>query len=176
MTRKDKSRMTKNIEATTVDPAYRHYRKTIMPHGISRPNNSHLKWYDIARNDQSIGASVRDLARKFVDEQASLTGIPNRNELGFVLLHRCGEGFYFLMLCTWRDANELWKTVYYFDTKKMTGFAPFPQDEPHKGTFCVWEMNVVAHEAVAWTQYLMSERRQEDEDAYLSKIAGESTG
>lgn len=161
---------------STVDPAYRHYQKSITPHGIWTPNNSRLKWYDIARNDQQIDAPVRNLALEFMDDQASLTGIPKKNELGFVLLHRCGEGFYFLMLCTWRDANELWKTVYYFDAEKMAGFAPYPQGEPHKGTFCVWEMSVVAHEMLAWTQYLMSERKQEDEDVYLRSMAGEITG
>lgn len=166
--------MAKNIETTTVDPAYRHYPKTITPHGIFRPNNSHLKWYDIARNDQTIGAPVRDLAREFMDDQALLTGVPNKNELGFVLLHRCGEGFYFLMLCTWRNANELWKTVYYFDAETMEDFAPFPQDEPHKGTFCVWEMSVVSHETRAWTQYLMSDRSSEDETVYLRTVASES--
>lgn len=162
--------MTKNIEAATVDPAYRHYDKTIISHGISRPNNSRLKWYDIARNEQSIGAPVRDLARKFMDDQASLTDSPNKNELGFVLLHRCGEDFYFFMLCTWRDANELWKTVYYFDTKSMDDFAPYPQDEPHKGTFCVWELSVVSHETLAWTQFLTSDRSGEDEEVYLRSV------
>lgn len=176
ITRKDKFRMTKNIETTPVDPTYRHHPKTVTPHGIFRPNNSRLKWYDIARSDQSIDASLRDVARKFLDDQMLLTGVPNNNELGFVLLHRCGGGFYFLMLCTWRDANEIWKTVYYFDAEKMEGFALFPQDEPHKGTFCVWEMSVVTHETHAWVQYLMSERGQKDEDVYLRSMAGESTG
>ena len=33
-------------------------------------------------------------------------------ELGFVVLHRCGESFYFLLVCTWRNENELWETVW----------------------------------------------------------------
>lgn len=151
-----------------VDIAYRHYDKTITSHGISRPNNSRLKWYDIAQSGQEICVTVRDLAKEFIDDQAAATGVPCQNELGFILLHRCGEGFYFLMLCTWRDANELWKTVYYFEVEKMETFAPFPQDEAHKGTFCVWEMRVVAHEMRAWEKYLMSNRKRDDAEAYLS--------
>ena len=28
------------------------------------------------------------------------------------ILHRCGEDFYFLLVCTWRNENELWETVW----------------------------------------------------------------
>lgn len=163
--------MNQDVEIKTVDPAYRHYEKTVTSHGIVDPNNSHLKWYDIARKDQSVSTSIRNLAQNFLKSQAASTGVPCKNELGFILLHRCGEGFYFLMLCTWRDANELWKTVYYFDVEKMDGFVLFPQEEQHKGTFCVWEMSVVIHETRAWTKYLMSARGQQDKNKYLSSTA-----
>lgn len=168
--------MTKTDQITAVDIAYRHYAKTVTSQGISRPNNSRLKWYDIARNGQEIGVTVRDLAKEFIADQAAATGVPHQNELGFIFLHRCGEGFYFLMLCTWRDANELWKTVYYFDAEKMAKFAPFPQDEAHKGTFCVWEMRVVALEMHAWEQYLMSNRKIEDEESYMFSSAAITSG
>ena len=36
----------------------------------------------------------------------------SRGELGFVILHRCGEDFYFLLISTWRNENELWETVW----------------------------------------------------------------
>ncbi|PCI05056.1 MAG: hypothetical protein COB78_00035 [Hyphomicrobiales bacterium] len=165
------TKMNKGVEIKTVDAAYRHYEKTVVSHGIIRPNNSRLKWYDIASKDKSISAFIRNLAQKFLEGQAALTDVPYKNELGFVLLHRCGESFYFLMLCTWRNSNELWKTVCYLDVEKMGDFAPFPQEEQHKGTFCVWEMSVVARETLAWTQYLMSARKQEDENAYLCSLA-----
>lgn len=168
--------MTKIDEIPSVDIAYRHYDKIITSQGISRPNNSRLKWYDIAQSGQEIGVTVRDLAKEFIDGQATATGVPCQNELGFILLHRCGEEFYFLMLCTWRGSNELWKTVYYFDAEKMVKFAPFPQDEAHKGTFCVWEMRVVAHETLAWEQYLMSDRKTEDEEAYIFSSAAITNG
>lgn len=142
----------------------------ILACGIICPNNSRLKWYDIARKDHPVPSSIYKLALKFIDEQAILNAVPNENELGFTLLHRCGESFYFLMLCTWRDANELWKTVYYMDSKKMDNFSVFPQEHQHKATFCVWEMAVVTHETAAWTQYLLSTRNQKDEDDYLASL------
>jgi len=160
--------MTQVPNPVTVSPTYIYYEKVIKSQGIVRPNNSHLKWYDIARSDQPIGPSIRDLAQQCLSEQAISTGVPYENELGFVLLHRCGADFYFLMLCTWRENNELWKTVYYQEAETITGFVLFPQEEPHKGTFCVWEMSVVAHETQAWSTYLRSDCAQDDTDRYLS--------
>lgn len=160
------TKMSNDVEIQSVDETYCHYEKSVVSHGIVRPNNSRLKWYDIARKDRSISASTRQLAESFIDDQAILTGVPGNNELGFILLHRCGEDFYFLLLCTWKNSNELWETVCYFDPENMEDFAPFPQETLHKGTFCVWEMRVVAQETQVWTKYLMSLRTPEDVQAY----------
>src|SRR5438128_599716 len=66
--------------------------------------------------------------------------------LGFVILHRCGESFYFLIVCTWRNSNELWQTVFYKDGEAMKEFALYPRDGEHKPTLCVWELVPVGHE------------------------------
>lgn len=150
-----------------VDTTYRHYEKTVTSHGVFCPNNSRLKWYDVGRKDTSIPSSIHNHAKEFIVGQAAATGIPFENELGFTILHQCGDNFYFLMLCTWRNTNELWKTVYHFDTGNMQDFTVFPLEEPHTATFCVWEMAVVAQETLAWTKYLSSDRRPEDQDIYL---------
>ena len=160
--------MNRTTEIMPVNPTYLHYEKAIRAHGIIRPNNSRLKLYDIARSDQPVVSSIRTLAQKILSPQSASLGVPCENELGFVLLHRCGEGFYFLLLCTWRENNELWKTVYYLDAQSMPDFAIFPQEEQHKGTFCVWEMHVVAHETQAWATYLRSDRAKANVDTYLS--------
>ena len=52
-------------------------------------------------------ASWRGEALDAVAVDAALAG-----ELGFVILHRCGESFYFLLVSTWRNENELWETVW----------------------------------------------------------------
>ncbi|PCH48430.1 MAG: hypothetical protein COC23_00220 [Hyphomicrobiales bacterium] len=162
--------MNQTFEVTQVGAAYRHYEKAIRCHGVIHPTNNRLKWYDITRSDQPIEQPIRDLGRDFLSRQTTSVGIPSAQELGFVVLHRCGEGFYFLMLCTWRENNELWKTVFFFEADRMEDFALFPQDEPHKGTFCVWEMAVVSHETQAWTTYLLSDRTDQDAGTYLATI------
>jgi hypothetical protein len=153
-----------------VSPAYRHYEKVIRSHGVIDPTIGHLKWYDIASSDQPIEQEIRDLARHFVSRRLSSDGSLSTQELGFVLLHRCGEGFYFLGHCTWRGNNELWKTIFFLETDKMEDFVLFEQDEPHKDTFCVWELAVVSHETLAWTMYLKSNRTDQDADRYLTTV------
>lgn len=160
--------MNQSSEITQVSQAYSHYEKVILCHGVLGPTNSRLKWYDIAHSDQPIEQAIRDLARDFLSRQTTSVGIPSAQELGFVLLHRCGEGFYFLLLCTWRENNELWKTVFFLEADRMADFALFPQDNAHKGTFCVWELAVVSHETQAWKTYLLSDRADEDAGTYLT--------
>lgn len=157
-------------EVIQVSPAYSHYEKVIRCHGVIDPTIGRLKWYDIARSDQAIEQAIRDRARDFLSRQTTFVGIPSAQEMGFVLLHRCGEGFYFLGLCTWRENNELWKTVFYFDAGRTEDFTLFPQGEPHRDTFCVWELAVVSHETLAWTTYLLSDRTNQDADTYLTTI------
>ena len=166
----ERNRMNKMPKTVQVSPAYRHYKKNIHSHGVIQPSNNRLKWYDITRGGKPIKQEIRDLARDFLSRQTTLVGIPSAQELGFVLLHRCGQGFYFLGLCTWRENNELWKTVFYFDAGKTEDFALFPQDGPHKDTFCIWELAVVSHETLAWATYLLSDRTDQDADTYLTTI------
>lgn len=164
------SRMSKTQKTKQVSPSYRHYEKKIHSRGVIHPGKNRLKWYEIARGTQPIKQEIRERARNFLVRQSGLVGIPSAQELGFVLLHRCGKGFYFLGLCTWRGNNELWKTQFYFDAGKTEDFALFPQNGPHKDTFCVWELAVVSHETAAWTDYLRSDRTDQDADTYLKAL------
>lgn len=157
-------------EIVHVSPTYGYYDKVIASRGVTDPAIDRLKWYDIYRHDQPIEQAVRDLAQGFVVTRLTSDDGPSTQELGFVLLHRCGEGFYFLGLCTWRGNNELWKTIFFLETDTMEDFALFPQDEPHKDTFCVWELAVVTHEAQAWTTFLLSSRTDKDADRYLAAL------
>ena len=92
---------------------------------------------------------------------------------GFVILHRCGNDFYFLIVCTWRNENELWETVWYKDGDKMQKFAPFPRRATHLPTYCVWELVPVWHVQQAWTRFLRSNR---DEAAAQRWLADEYRG
>lgn len=162
--------MNRTPEVIQVSPAYRHYEKVARCHGIINPAIGRLKWYEINRSDQPIEKAVRNLARSFVSRNLAENGSLSTQEFGFVFLHRCGEDFYFLGLCTWRENNELWKTQFFIETDTMDGFALYPQEGPHKDTYCVWELAAVCHEMQAWTTYLKSNRTEQDADRYLTAV------
>jgi hypothetical protein len=90
--------------------------------------------------------------------------------LGFVILHRCGKEFHFLLVGTWRGNNEVWETVFYKDGDAMADFALFPREGVHKPTFCVWELAAVWHEKQAWERFLMSARDTAAAQVWLSDL------
>jgi hypothetical protein len=156
--------------AGSVSASYSHRAKTITPAaGLTLPG-AHLKWYDVHGVDQTVADEVRAQARDFLRAEAAGGGLDLRDELGFAILHRCGESFHFLLVSTWRGDNELWETVY---AKDGGPFGHFPQPGTHRGTFCVWEMGAVLHEQRAWIRYLGSAR---DDAARRTYVADQCSG
>ena len=150
--------------AGAVRPGYEHVSKVVQPGRAVSVNGGLLKWYDIATAAAPVPAEVAELAREALPQAApSLAG-----ELGFVILHRCGDDFYFLLISTWRNENELWETVWAKAGEHEPAFVPWPLAVGHHPTFCVWELGAVCHEQGAWSRYLRSPRRAADMDTYLS--------
>lgn len=136
-----------------VDAGYRHSAKRFKAGKPLEPQGSVLKWYELHAEGSPVPGAVSELARAYL-----LRSPLEARGLGFVVLHRCGEGFYFLIVCTWRASNELWQTVFYKDGDAMADFAPFPRKAGFLPTFCVWELAPVWHEKKAWVRYLESSR------------------
>ncbi|HET9674827.1 MAG TPA: hypothetical protein VFP31_08435 [Gaiellaceae bacterium] len=148
----------------SVAEQYVHISKRIEPWEPVMVDGAELKWYEIAPADQPVPADIRALAGTALD-----TGVFDlRGELGFVLLHRCGESFYFLIVLTWNNDNEVWETVWAKNGEDDPAFAPWPVDGTHRPTFCVWELGAVWHEQQAWSRYLRSPRDHEARQAYLN--------
>jgi hypothetical protein len=150
----------------SVADSYVHVPKIVTPGEDLVMPKAHLKWYDIAPAGEDVPAETRQQARAFLRAQpaADAEGV----ELGFVILHRCGESFYFLMLCTWRNNNELWQTVFSQDDRTRPDFPLVPREQAHKPTYCVWELGPVLHEQQAWLSYLRSSRDDADRASWLS--------
>ena len=152
---------------TVVQAGYRHLTKEIAIGAPIELGGSVLKWYDIAPADEPVPGPIRALARGSLRGAVDSGAIALDEDLGFVILHRCGESFYFLLVSTWRNDNELWETVWAKDGDADPEFHPWPLDGPHRPTFCVWELGVVAHERDAWARFLRSPR---DRDARLDYL------
>lgn len=146
-----------------VNTDYRHQDKLVTPRGAISLKGAKLKWYDLAPADLPVPESVHQLAQAYLQR----AGLDLGDDLGFVILHRCGQEFYFLLVSSWRGNNELWESVY---AKASGGHADFELstfDGTHRGTFCVWEMGAVWHELQAWKRYLRSPRDEVARAAYL---------
>ena len=124
--------------------------------------DSQLKWSNIAPLDAPVPKEIEKLARDYLKD------VRVAGDLGFVILHRCGEAFYFLLVSTWRNENELWESVYAKANADEPTFKPFTVETTHRGTFCVWELGVVWHEQQAWKRFLTSKRATEDVTRYLN--------
>ncbi|MFL6136665.1 MAG: hypothetical protein ACJ74O_02565 [Frankiaceae bacterium] len=153
---------------------YRHYAKLVTPGDDLVLQAAHLKWYEVRRAEAEIDEGVREQARDFVRAENEAGRLDIDGELGFAVLHRCGAGetFYFLLVCTWRNANEMWESVYGMDTKEGGPFRLVPQGD-HLEVMCVWELGAVLHEQQAWSRYLYSAR---DEQAKLDYLADRFSG
>jgi hypothetical protein len=151
------------LEQAGVRFDYEHVFKRIEPGESVATGGAVLKWYEIAPASAPVPPAIRDLARQALD----LAELDLGGEFGFVILHRCGESFYFLIVSTWRNDNELWETVWAKDAED-DGFEPWPVASGHRPTFCVWELGAVCNEQRAWSRYLRSGRDETARQAYLA--------
>lgn len=148
-----------------IDAGYRHAPKRVTPGEAIEPPGAVLKWYGLHPDDRPVPEDITRLAR------TCLTTNPlAARGLGFVILHRCGKDFYFLIVCTWRNSNEIWQTVFYKDGDAMPDFALFPRDGAHKPMLCVWELVPAWHEQQAWARFLVSPRDEAAAQAWLGDL------
>ena len=150
-----------------VEAGHRHVAKMAAPQPSLMLGDALLKWYDIAPYDTPVPLAIRALARRCLRDACKAGTLGVEDGLGFVILHRCGDDFYFLLVSTWRNENELWETVWAKRDESDVFFNPWPSDGTHRPTFCVWELGAVAHERDAWTRFLYSARDEAARRAYL---------
>ncbi len=151
-----------------IEDDYRHVSKLVTPGPLlALGERVTLKWYDIAPADEPVPQEIADLARRNLTD-AFDAGDLDVAALGFVILHRCGDSFYFLLISTWSGTNELWETVWAKDGVGDRVFRLWPRPGTRIPTFCVWELAAVWPEQQAWSRFLRSARSDADVEAYLA--------
>ena len=131
------------MQLNGVPETYRHYTKLAVPMAAPRTWRGDLKLYHLEKPGEPVPQSLATRARNWLAAQAAF----EPGDCGFVVLHRCGADFHFLLPVVWRGANEAWEIVAYHHGD-MTGFArfnsayPAPAGEaaPPRPTFCAWEL------------------------------------
>lgn len=112
------------------------------------------KWYLVYPPDRPFTASEVQAAQSFLLSEVESGRLRVRNEIGFTVQHRCAEVDIFYV-CSWRENNELWETLY---TLPTGGTYRLAQRDNTTGTYCVWVIPAVTHEQRAWLTYLRSSR------------------
>lgn len=148
---------------------YIHRDKAYQPHEPLELGSVTLKWYDLAAPATPVAAGTRAQARAFLAREHAAGRGGLADELGFAILHRCGERFHFLLVVTWRNENEMWESVYALD--RAPDFERFESAGAHRGTFCVWELACVMAEKQAWERYLRSARDDAAQRMWLAEIS-----
>jgi hypothetical protein len=159
--------MTALEHEASVTADYRHLEKLVSSETSLALGGTILKWYEIAPDEAPVPLALRALARRNLRDAWRDGTLGALGELGFVILHRCGEDFYFLLLCSWRNENELWETVWAKNGASDVFFRPWVVDGAHRPTFCVWELGAVCHERNAWSEYLHSAHDERARTSYL---------
>lgn len=147
-----------------VDQGYQHRQKFIQPGEALVTPEVYLKWYDIYRQETPILPELVQEARSFLRSELEAGRLPLKNELGFAIHHQCAS-VYIMYICTWRNENEVWETIY---LKDLAAGGPFKLVERGSTcpTFCVWVLGAVWHEQQAWTRYLYTQRDAAAKYAY----------
>lgn len=149
-----------------VGDGYQQYAKQVSAAPLVALSGGRLKWYNIAVADAPVPDAIRTMAVEFLEREADVGRLELDGDVGFVVLHRCGDDFYFLLVSTWRGSNELWESVYAKQSDAQPDFALFPRSGRHQPTYCVWELGAVWHEQQAWVRFLQSARSAVDLVAY----------
>ena len=160
------------IPPVSVAPGYVHGDKFIEPKQRFDLGCRRLKWYDISTPEKPVPDVIHLMSRAFLERRMGEGGLDQLSDLGFVILHRCGEHFYFLIVCSWLGCNEIWETVFAKDLEH-NDFYDWPRSGPHLPTYCVWEMGAVTHESQAWIRFLRTKR---DEAAVQTWLADQYKG
>src|SRR4026207_2294659 len=106
--------------------SYEHHAKVARPQASLTLRSTVLKWYEIAPEDAPVPLVIRALARRSLRDASKRGDLPLGGDLGVVILHRRGEDFYFLLVSTWQNENELWETVWAKDGTESFVFRPWP--------------------------------------------------
>ncbi|GHH75872.1 hypothetical protein ACFRKE_16050 [Kitasatospora indigofera] len=151
-------------ELGSIPAEYVHTEKTIRPDEELLLPTAVFKWYDIFRADQDVPKDVREEAQDWLRSEEAAGRLELRQEIGYALLHRAGDK-YFLMICVWRNINELHTGLYFKDD---AGFLPYPvRAEVPRPTMDILELDVTSHERRGWSRYLSSDRDEAAKQAYL---------
>ena len=152
-----------------VAAGYAHVRKSMRPAKPMTASGIYQKWYLVHPPERPFADSEVQAAQHFLMSEIEAERLDLRNEIGFTVQHRCNSVDIFYV-CSWRENNELWETIYWLPAGGEFQLAPRASKT---GTYCVWVIPAVTHEQRAWLRYLNSRR---DDAARLAYCRDQYSG
>jgi hypothetical protein len=140
--------------------------RRIVSRGLVECGDWRLKRYDVLfdadRIDDRTYAGGLALAIEALPCPAATSARPG---VGFVICHH-GRGVHYIVLSWWDNENELFQRVL---TRGFNADAIW-QDGAGKGSFCVWDAEIIWAEREAYVRHVLTE--SPDLDAYLAVRLG----
>jgi len=132
-----------------------------------------LKTYQMLKADEHFNPSLVANACRFLEREIERKKVDPMSGMGFAILSTD-----MLNVARWGaggNARVLFNQLYQFSPNMKDPLDWSDRLSIEKsGSFCIWELGIVANEKEAWKRYLASKRTAEDKKAYLdSRMEGD---
>ena len=140
---------------------YKHQSRTVRSRGLVTTPSLFLKLYSMAKDAHPTNKTISD-ATRLLEREVAEGKIDPLTGLGFAIL---SEGM--LNVARWdKEYPIVVKNQIYGFEGSINSAKPL--DIMDVGSFCIWELGIVAHEKEAWKRFLDSERGKNEKCGYLS--------
>lgn len=122
-----------------------------------------IKLYWISWKGEKVNKELVERGIKIIHKR--LKSVSNKfmhYNIGFGIIHEGKDGTY-AIISYWIEENMLDHMVFMFDTNNQDGFKRL---EPDSIVTCVWELEVLYYEKVAWIDHVL--KKPADLNAYLN--------
>lgn len=145
-------------------PSAAHQPRPIVPHAPVRALGWALKRYAITADGGPVDAALlEDATTLALQTLAADTDRRVSHGLAWCIAHAGRDGSY-VIVAWWSGENMVSQRLFARPPGSRGAFAPFAA---HHIVTCVWEVQVHAHESLAWIRHVLARPAAPDFDAYL---------
>ena len=125
-----------------------------------------IKVYSITKHDRQINPEFYDIVKRELPHWLQLTNSFNsqHQNIGFLILHAGTEGI-FSLINWWVGDNMLNTHIFKTDYNTMGTFEKISGDGLAP---CIWELEVINHERIAWTDHILKKTPNPNFKMYLN--------
>ncbi len=141
---------------------------SIEPFGFVATSDKHAFLKRYSKRDipnEPFSQKTMDIASRLVLDRIENGSIDKKLGLGFMIL---SNGYINVSFWGGELPSLLNNSLFGFKNEENMAREINELDIRKEGTYCVWELGVVEHEARAWRRYLQSKKEEADKIQYLN--------